>query len=139
MFVTCLEISIGTKEQNNLFLDKSQVNIAIKTHLSQHILYYFRSSFSHDKIFTVKISVLFTYYHTHSLQRTEIILCKFIVKISTIKCMIFFPSMFFVAKPQKKTSIDGLKWRDLVMGRWWLVNFKVSAVRCPVSQRVSCV
>ena len=38
--------------------------------------------------------------------------------------------MFFVAKPQKKTSIDGLKWRDLVMGRWWLVNFKVSAVRC---------
>ena len=38
-------------------------------------------------------------------------------------------------------SIDGLKWRDLVMGRWswWLVNFDVSAVRCPVSQRVSCV
>ena len=26
----------------------------------------------------------------------------------------FFPSMFFAAKPQKKTSIDGLKWRDLV-------------------------
>ena len=25
------------------------------------------------------------------------------------------------------------------MGRWWLVNFDVSAVRCPVSQRVSCV
>ena len=32
------------------------------------------------------------------------------------------------------------------MGRWWLVNFNVSAVRCPlsavrcpVSQRVSCV
>ena len=46
---------------------------------------------------------------------------------------------FFFAKPQKKTSIDGLKWRDLVMDRWWLVNFKVSAVRCPVSQRVSCV
>ena len=40
---------------------------------------------------------------------------------------------------KKKTSIDGLKWRDLVMGRWRLVNFKVSAVRCPVSQRVSCV
>ena len=36
--------------------------------------------------------------------------------------------MFFVAKPQKKTSIDGLKWRDLVGGRWWLVNFKVSGV-----------
>ena len=31
---------------------------------------------------------------------------------------------------KKKTSMDGLKWRDLVMGRWWLVNFKVSAVRC---------
>ena len=31
---------------------------------------------------------------------------------------------------KKKTSIDGLKWRDLVMGRWWLVNFNVSAVRC---------
>ena len=41
----------------------------------------------------------------------------------------FFHLCFFVAKPQKK-SIDGLKWRDLVMGRWWLVNFKVSAVRC---------
>ena len=40
----------------------------------------------------------------------------------------FFHLCFFVAKPQKKTSIDGLKWRDLVMGRWWLVNFKVSGV-----------
>ena len=58
--------------------------------------------------------------------------------ISVFKSYIF-PSMFFVVKPQKKTRIDGLKWRDLVMGRWWLVNFKVSAVRCPVSQRVSCV
>ena len=59
---------------------------------------------------------------------------------------IFFPSMFFCGEAAKKTSIDGLKWRDLVMGRWWLVNFKVSAVRCPlsavrcpVSQRVTCV
>ena len=51
----------------------------------------------------------------------------------------FFPSMIFCGEAAKKTSIDGLKWRDLVMGRWWLVNFKVSAVRCPVSQRVSCV
>ena len=51
----------------------------------------------------------------------------------------FFPSMFFCGEATKKASIDGLKWRDLVMGRWWLVNFKVSAVRCPVSQRVSCV
>ena len=48
----------------------------------------------------------------------------------------FFHLCFFVAKPQK-TSIDGLKCRDLVMGREWLVNFNVSAVRCPVSQRVS--
>ena len=40
----------------------------------------------------------------------------------------FFPSMFFCGEATKKTSIDGLKWRDLVMGRWWLVNFKVSAV-----------
>ena len=51
----------------------------------------------------------------------------------------FFPSMIFCGEAAKKTSIDGLKWRDLVMGRWWLVNFDVSAVRCPVSQRVSCV
>ena len=51
----------------------------------------------------------------------------------------FFPSMFFCGEATKKASIDGLKWWDLVMGRWWLVNFKVSAVRCPVSQRVSCV
>ena len=28
----------------------------------------------------------------------------------------FFHLCFFVAKPQKKTSIDGLKWRDLVVG-----------------------
>ena len=42
----------------------------------------------------------------------------------------FFPSMIFCGEAAKKTSIDGLKWRDLVMGRWWLVNFKVSAVRC---------
>ena len=47
--------------------------------------------------------------------------------------------MIFCGEAAKKTSIDGLKWRDLVMGRWWLVNFKVSAVRCPVSQRVLCV
>ena len=47
--------------------------------------------------------------------------------------------MIFCGEATKKTSIDGLKWRDLVMGRWWLVNFNVSAVRCPVSQRVSCV
>ena len=47
--------------------------------------------------------------------------------------------MFFCGEAAKKTSIDGLKWGDLVMGRWWLVNFKVSAVRCPVSQRVSYV
>ena len=36
----------------------------------------------------------------------------------------------FCGEAAKKTSIDGLKRRDLVMGRWWLVNFKVSAVRC---------
>ena len=41
--------------------------------------------------------------------------------------------MFFCGEAAKKTSKDGLKWRDLVMGRWWLVNFKVSAVRCPLS------
>ena len=40
----------------------------------------------------------------------------------------FFPSMFFCGEATKKTSIDGLKWRDLVGGRWWLVNFKVSGV-----------
>ena len=51
----------------------------------------------------------------------------------------FFHLCFFCGEATKKASIDGLKWRDLVMGRWWLVNFKVSAVRCPVSQRVSCV
>ena len=45
----------------------------------------------------------------------------------------FFPSMIFCGEAAKKTSIDGLKWRDLVMGRWWLVNFNVSAVRCPLS------
>ena len=38
--------------------------------------------------------------------------------------------MIFCDEAAKKTSIDGLKWRDLVMGRWWLVNFNVSAVRC---------
>ena len=31
---------------------------------------------------------------------------------------------------EAKTSIDGVKWRDLVMGRWWLVNFVVAGVRC---------
>ena len=36
--------------------------------------------------------------------------------------------MFFCGEATKKTSIDGLKWRDLVGGRWWLVNFKVSGV-----------
>ena len=41
--------------------------------------------------------------------------------------------MIFCGEAAKKTSIDGLKWRDLVMGRWWLVNFDVSAVRCPLS------
>ena len=50
---------------------------------------------------------------------------------------IFSIYVFFVAKPQKKTSIDGLKWRDLVMGRWWLANFKVSAVRCHKGFHVS--
>ena len=47
---------------------------------------------------------------------------------------VYFKSIFsiyvFLWRSHKKTSIDGLKWRDLVMGRWWLVNFKVSAVRC---------
>ena len=38
--------------------------------------------------------------------------------------------MFFCGEAAKKASIDGLKWRDLVIGRWWLVNFVVSAVRC---------
>ena len=51
---------------------------------------------------------------------------------STVKFS-FFPSMIFCGEAAKKTSIDGLKWRDLVMGRWWLVNFDVSAVRCPLS------
>ena len=41
--------------------------------------------------------------------------------------------MIFYGEAAKKTSIDGLKWRDLVMGRWWLVNLDVSAVRCPLS------
>ena len=51
-----------------------------------------------------------------------------------INCFLqFFPSMIFCGEATKKTSIDGLKWRDLVMGRWWLVNFDVSAVRCPLS------
>ena len=52
------------------------------------------------------------------------------MKIDDLHISNFFHLCFFVAKPQKKTSIDGLKWRDLVMGRWWLVNFNVSAVRC---------
>ena len=30
----------------------------------------------------------------------------------------FFPSMFFCGEATKKTSIDGLKWRDLVMVVW---------------------
>ena len=41
-----------------------------------------------------------------------------------------FFHLCFCGEAAKKTSIDGLKWRDLVMGRWWLVNFNVSAVRC---------
>ena len=41
--------------------------------------------------------------------------------------------MIFCGEAAKKASIDGLKWRNLVVGRWWLVNFKVSAVRCPLS------
>ena len=40
-----------------------------------------------------------------------------------------FSIYVFCGEATKKTSIDGLKWRDLVMGRW-LVNFVVSAVRC---------
>ena len=28
-----------------------------------------------------------------------------------------FPSMIFCGEAAKKTSIDGLKWRDLVMGK----------------------
>ena len=28
----------------------------------------------------------------------------------------FFPSMIFCGEAAKKTSIDGLKWRDLVVG-----------------------
>ena len=40
---------------------------------------------------------------------------------------LFFPSMFFCGEAAKKTSIDGLKWRDLVVvvvvvvvvGKWW--------------------
>ena len=39
-----------------------------------------------------------------------------------------FSIYVFCGEATKKTSIDGLKWRDLVMGRWWLVNFKVSGV-----------
>ena len=30
--------------------------------------------------------------------------------------------MFFAAKPQKKTSIDGLKWSDLVVVGWYVVK-----------------
>ena len=30
----------------------------------------------------------------------------------------FFPSLFFCGEATKKTSIDGLKWRDLVMVVW---------------------
>ena len=40
----------------------------------------------------------------------------------------FFHLCFFCGEATRKTSIDGLKWRDLVGGRWWLVNFKVSGV-----------
>ena len=50
-----------------------------------------------------------------------------------VKMGIFSIYVFFCGEATKKASIDGLKWRDLVMGRWWLVNFKVSAVRCPLS------
>ena len=32
--------------------------------------------------------------------------------------IVFFPSMFFCGEATKKTSIDGLKWRDLVMVVW---------------------
>ena len=39
-----------------------------------------------------------------------------------------FSIYVFLWRSHKKTSIDGLKWRDLVGGRWWLVNFKVSGV-----------
>ena len=53
--------------------------------------------------------------------------------ISNNITLTFFPSMIFCGEAAKKTSIDGLKWRDLVMGRWWLVNFNVSAVRRPLS------
>ena len=41
---------------------------------------------------------------------------------------LIFSIYVFCGEATKKTSIDGLKWRDLVMGRWWLVNFKVSGV-----------
>ena len=44
--------------------------------------------------------------------------------------MMIFSIYVFFGEATKNTSIDGLKLRDLVMGRWCLVNFKVSAVRC---------
>ena len=57
--------------------------------------------------------------------------CSFtsdVAQVSSYFTTPFFPSMFFCGEATKKTSIDGLKWRDLVGGRWWLVNFKVSGV-----------
>ena len=32
---------------------------------------------------------------------------------------LFFPSMLFCGEAAKKASIDGLKWRDLVVVGWW--------------------
>ena len=41
---------------------------------------------------------------------------------------IFSIYVFLWRSHKKNKYIDGLKWRDLVGGRWWLVNFKVSGV-----------
>ena len=69
----------------------------------------------------------------HSNQSGPLSLTLHVFKLIALLRIIFFPSMIFCGEAAKKTSIDGLKWRDLVMGRWWLVNFNVSAVRCPLS------
>ena len=57
---------------------------------------------------------------------TEILIQVF--ELLCLDCSVFFSIYVFCGEATKKTSIDGLKWRDLVMGTWWLVNFNVSGV-----------
>ena len=39
---------------------------------------------------------------------------------SSVRSPIFFPSMFFLRRSRKKTSIDGSKWSDFVVVGLWV-------------------